>query len=379
MTASIQLHSYYQKRDLFKEPLSFIQQKVQRLSRRLFDSRAPLPYHSSDLSLSESKPIEFKISRELVWATKHMERQPRRGWFSLSFASLAKLPCPFEIECQKETLPHLEVGVAHAQGLRPTQEDVHIACSGKFGVGKPLYYDLFGIVDGHGGDATARFVKAHLQEEIEKALLKHNVRFDMLRGESAESDRDVWRALKEAFVQLDARIAREIGSESGAAAVISLRMGSSLWTANLGDCRAVLVAGDEISQLSIDAKPDMPRFKKGIEKRGGFVATHRVTPRINGVLACARAFGDKGLKGAGGHFVVSPRPKITKVDLDAYRGRPIHFILACDGIWDVATSRDAASIAGKADPEKAAAAIVRAALNSGSTDNCSALVVRLAK
>jgi protein phosphatase 2C family protein 2/3 len=308
-----------------------------------------------------------------------MEREKQRGWFSRSFASLGDKPCAFEIHSQTEAMPHLQVGVAHAQGRRPTQEDVHIACSGQIGAGKAFHYDLFGIVDGHGGDATANFVKAHLQEEIEKALLKHDVRFDMYRGQSTQSDRDVWKALKEAFVQLDARIAREIGDDSGAAAVITLRMGASLWTANLGDCRAVLTAGRAMSQLSFDAKPDIPRFKKGIEKRGGFVEEIHGVPRINGILGCARAFGDKALRGSRGHYVVSPRPKITKVDLEAYQGRPLHLILACDGIWDVASTRDAASLVGTQDPEKAAASIVRAALNSGSTDNCSVLVVRLAQ
>ncbi len=378
MSSKIQLHSYYPKRDLFDGSLNFIHQKMQGLSRRFFHFGALLPYHPSDLSLSESKPAALKLSREMAHATTHMVRQQQRGWLNRSFASLGDKPCAFEIHSQNETLPHLQVGVAHAQGYRPTQEDVHIACSGKIGVGKPFHYDLFGIVDGHGGDATAKFVKAHLQEEIEKALLRHDIRFDMYRGQPTQSDRDVWRALKEAFVQLDARIAREIGDHSGAAAVITLRIGSSLWTANLGDCRAVLKAGDETIQLSVDAKPNMPRFKNGIEKRGGFVEEIQGVPRINGILGCARAFGDKALRGSRSHYVVSPRPKITKVDLGAYQGRPLHLIHACDGVWDVATSFDAASIVGTQDPEKAAAAIVRAALNSGSTDNCSALVVRLA-
>jgi len=393
MISKIQLHSYFPKRDLFAGSLNFIHQKTQGLSKRFFHFGALLPYHPSDLSLSESTPVALKISRELVHATIHMEREKQRGWFSRSFASLGDKPCAFEIHSQTEAMPHLQVGVAHAQGRRPTQEDVHIACSGKIGAGKAFHYDLFGIIDGHGGDATARFVKAHLQEEIEKALLRHDIRLDMYRGKPSQSDIDVWRALKEAFVQLDARIARESEfyyGESGAVAVITLRIGASLWTANLGDCRAVLKAGDETIQLSVDAKPDMPRFKNGIEKRGGFVEEdENDAPRMHGIrlqtgerspqLSCARAFGDKAIRGSRGHYVVSPRPKITKVDLGAYQDRPLHLIQACDGIWDVASTRDAASLVGTQDPEKAAASIVRAALNSGSTDNCSVLLVRLAQ
>lgn len=326
-----------------------------------------LHYHPSDLNLSESKPAAVKLSQELDWAKQHMQAQKSRGWFSHSFRSLSEQPCPFEIHSQEDALPSLKAGVAHAQGKRPTQEDVHIACSGKFSALSPIQYELFGIVDGHGGDDTAKFVRTHIQEEIEKAIHKHGT-----------TDSGIRKALKEAFVQLDARIVRKLGGHSGAVAVITLKIGSCLWTANVGDSRAVLKAGNETIQLSEDAKPDTPRFKKSIEKRGGWVEVVHGVPRLNGIFALARAFGDKSFKGSGGHYLVSPRPKITKVDLKAYPGRPICLIQACDGIWDVASSIEVASIAAThSSPEKDAAAIVRAALNAGSSDNCSALVVRL--
>lgn len=320
-------------------------------------------YHPNDLTLSESKPASYKLSRELARAEKHRKAQKSRSWFSRSFESLSRRPCGYRVDSHEEMVISGKAGIAHAQGMRETMEDFHIAVSGTY----PLNYELFGVIDGHGGSATAAFVAEHIQEEIEKAIKKHGT-----------TDSEIRKALKEAFVQLDARIAREILDFSGAASVISLKIGSAIWTANLGDSRAVLKAGDKILQLSEDAKPDSPRFKKAIKKRGGWIETIFGVPRINGVLACARAFGDKGLRGAEGHYVVSPRPKITKVDLKPYSGEPIHLIQACDGIWDVASSQEVAAIVGiQNNTEDAAAAIVRGALNAGSTDNCSALVVHL--
>jgi protein phosphatase 1L len=338
--------------------------------------QSPLFYHPRDLSYSESKPVEDKLSQELARAKEQMKIPPLCGFLKFPFEMYAWMPCDFEIESKQLPDLNLDAGVAHAKGRRDEQEDEHIACSGKIETGNASFdYDLFGIIDGHTGDMTAQFVKAHLQKEIEKALIKQDLQCE-------KEDDKIRRALKDAFLQLDMRIAREV-EKSGAVAVISLKIGSSLWTANLGDSRAVLKAGDETIQLSVDAKPDDPRFKRSIEKRGGIVTTEPGdVPRINKRLAPARSFGDKDIKGpeeTGGYYVVSPHPKITKVDLSAYQGKRVHLILACDGIWDFATSFDAASIVGNQSPEEAAIAIVKAALNARSDDNCSALVVCFAK
>lgn len=152
--------------------------------------------------------------------------------------------------------------------------------------GKSIPYELFSIIDGHGGSLTAQFIAAHMQQELEKALAKHGL-----------SDSGVQRALKEAFLQLDAQAIRSVQEESGAVAVATLKIGSIIWTANLGDCRAILKVGEEVIQLSEDAKPDNPRFKKSIEKRGGLVINVRGVPRVNGNLAVARAFNDHRILG----------------------------------------------------------------------------------
>jgi hypothetical protein len=95
MSSKIQLHSYYKSPisdwDLLSGALSVHHYRM-RLGMRVVDairaSRALLPYHPSDLSLSESKPAALKLSREMAHATTHMVRQQQRGWFSRSFASL---------------------------------------------------------------------------------------------------------------------------------------------------------------------------------------------------------------------------------------------------------------------------------------------------
>ena len=329
-----------------------------------------LHYHPRDLELIGNKPTNEKLSKELLLANVHMQKQRSQFSDPLDFKKLSQTPCNFPIHTEIAKLPNMSVGIAHAQGQRPTMEDVHVASSGNFAFDPPIAYEIVGIIDGHRGDETAKFVAAQIQKEIETAVQKYGT-----------SDDGIRMALKEAFVQLDAKLACKIGNTSGAVAVISLKIGSHLWTANTGDCRAILKVGKNVTQLSEDAKPETPRFKKSIEKRGGSVllgAGH--TPRVNGILSTGRAFGDKGkdLRGKDGHYVMSPRPKITKIDLQPYQDecRRILLILACDGIWDVATSREAGTVVGKS-PQEDATALVRGALNGKSSDNCSALVAEL--
>jgi len=84
----------------------------------------------------------------------------------------------------------------------------------------------------------------------------------------------------------------------------------------------------------------------------------------------ARAIGDHRLQGA-----ASARPKITCVDIPTNE----HLILTCDGVWDVASTRQ--GVAGvhahrHLPPEKQARNLVYSAYMAQSGDNPSALVIR---
>lgn len=320
-------------------------------------------YHPRDLILAETKPIQVKLLNELERAQAHMHAQTSNPLVE----KCAKAKANYKIEHHTESLPARKVGIAHAQGPRREMEDAHIAtrCTSVI-KGKPVQYELYGVIDGHGGDETANFVAAHMKEEIERAISKQGT-----------SDSGIRKALKEACVRMDARAIQKI-KHSGAVAVFTLKIGSQIWTANIGDSRAILKVGNRVIQLSEDAKPDTPRFKKSIEKRGGFVMDIWGVPRVNGNLAVARAFNDQDQLGTDGHYAVTAKPKITKVDLKDYPNQPVTLIQACDGIWDVFSSLDVASLVGRGSVEEDAHRIVRAALNAETHDNCSALVASLA-
>lgn len=265
------------------------------------------------------------------------------------------------------------VGVASAQGARSAMEDAHfvLQLSVPTAAGD-VDVRLQGVADGHGGHGVAQGVAAEVGEVVRRCLARHG---QLGLGPSA-----VYRALKDAMAELDRRCPAWAGPDCGSTVNLSLVIADDLYVANVGDSRAVLVTPQGAVQMSEDAKPDTPRYAREIVKRGGVVFRPVAggPARVNGVLAVARAIGDHRLGAA-----ISPLPKITRYHLppegQARAGYAI--VHACDGVFDVASSREVASAVqsrGATDPaERIAARIVAAAYRAGSSDNLSAMVVPL--
>ncbi|KAA8499107.1 Protein phosphatase 2C-like 1 [Porphyridium purpureum] len=143
-----------------------------------------------------------------------------------------------------------------------------------------------------------------------------------------------------------------------------------LYTANAGDARAVLARGSTAIRLSFDHKANTPEEQTRIGECGGFVAAKRV----NGVLSVARALGDHAMKN-----VIIADPYVSEYELqedDAF------LILACDGLWDVMEDDEsvkfvADKFAKGMDMAQISKKLVKAALERGSMDNISVMVVRL--
>jgi protein phosphatase PTC1 len=140
-----------------------------------------------------------------------------------------------------------------------------------------------------------------------------------------------------------------------------------LYTANVGDARAVLCRGGKAVRLTYDHKGSDAQEAKRIMDAGGFVMNNRV----NGVLAVTRSLGDAAMK----EFVVgSPyTTETTLSDEDSF------LIVACDGLWDVTDDQDAVDLVREdTDPQVAAAHLLQHALSNFSTDNTSVMVIRFA-
>jgi serine/threonine protein phosphatase PrpC len=84
----------------------------------------------------------------------------------------------------------------------------------------------------------------------------------------------------------------------------------------------------------------------------------------------AGSIGDHTIRGTLGHGCSSPRPKITKTPLAEIR-KNSRLIIGCDGLWDVATSKEVV------EAKNDATGLMRAAYRAGSKDNISVMTVDL--
>ncbi|KAK0455425.1 phosphatase 2C-like domain-containing protein [Desarmillaria tabescens] len=137
------------------------------------------------------------------------------------------------------------------------------------------------------------------------------------------------------------------------------------YTANAGDARGVLCRNGNAIRLTYDHKGSDKQEAKRIMDAGGFV----MSGRVNGVLAVTRSLGDSSMK----EFVVGA-PYTTETELcddDEF------VILACDGLWDVASDQAAVDLIRDIDDAQLASQkLLKYALSHHSSDNVTVLVVR---
>jgi len=250
-----------------------------------------------------------------------------------------------------------EIGFAEDANprFRRTMEDAHIVCDA-FGEDKTQGY--FAIYDGHGGRNAVEYTVDHLHLNFQEEL---------------KTNTDPKEALKQSFLKTDREIGERKIDSSGSTAVVAFirRTEGKLYVANCGDARAVLGASGKASRLSHDHKGTDEGEVKRITDLGGFV----VLNRVNGVLAVTRAFGDFNMK----EFVTAD-PFITTTDLPDDSQEAI-LILACDGLWDVVSDQEAVDFVvsriGKHSIQQVSEMLLHHALDSGSTDNVSIMVIKL--
>lgn len=264
-------------------------------------------------------------------------------------------------------------------GWRPAMEDAHVVVMRENGA-------FFGIFDGHGGTQCSAYVAQRLNEVLDTKGLP-------------EDD----EAVKELALQLDKEYL-DTNTPSGSTGTFVIvhppKEGGSqyqLRVGNIGDSRVLLgradgtmVEGDGTDGgLTIDHKPDNADERKRIERTGGTVQEVMGVYRVNGDLAVSRAFGDAQYKQTGGP---SPEdhPVTAAPEMFHHECGPTDFlVLVCDGISESNfPNREVVKYAaeelqksqangGAVNAGAAAAAVCKRALERGSKDNLSCMIVLL--
>lgn len=251
-------------------------------------------------------------------------------------------------------------------GRRKTNEDAHLILEDI----KDLYsgkerLSFYAIYDGHGGSSTSH----KCAEVVHKVIIAR-----------PEFPQDIKKAMFNGTVEADEAMQLPDGDKSGSTAVMALIHGKNLYVADLGDAECVVGVKDgkngPQSSVLMTRKhnPSDPEEKERITQLGGMI----VFGRLFGTLAISRGFGDKEFKAKDKMFV-SNQPYVSS---KALTKKDQFIILGCDGLWDRVTYKDAVDfvfelLAQKKSPEEISAALCKLALDRGSLDNVTAIVVLL--
>jgi len=259
----------------------------------------------------------------------------------------------------------------------------------------------------------------YLENNLHKNIFNKSARASFLR-EDGLKDQEIIDLIKMGYRKTEADVVdyiREREDWSGAVCNSVVFFKNKLYCSNLGDCRAVLAKAKPGSNvpsrhfpLSSDHRPDRPVEKERILKAGGYISKEG---RVNGVLMCSRAFGDRELKyeedmllkgrripfrpssappvldgnmhrvqaeADALNLIVSPEPdvKVFHIDpnLDAY------VVIASDGLWDAVSSKRVIALMNQYlkqynTLEEVAKALEREARQKGSEDDISIIIVML--
>ncbi len=283
------------------------------------------------------------------------------------------------------------IGTSIAIGKRISQQDRVLTDVMHLSSTNPLV--LGSVFDGHGTKDLGHIVADKCSRTMLGYLQKFNA-WTYLEGNDAENLKEsVWSVVENLESDaLDLNEAyRTYAGTTLCAVLLSTEM---LVSINVGDSRAIMASQNQtnttkIVQLTQDHVPGQKEELRRILENGGWVENGFV----NGYITMTRAIGDTDVKEHRNETQFPGKkdgqefgPKLIVFDPDIVffkRDRKQKFlIIATDGIWgsignELAVKIVDSSLKKNPDPDKAASTLVKRAVSSGSTDNCSAIVILL--
>ncbi|XP_076023773.1 protein phosphatase 1K, mitochondrial [Genypterus blacodes] len=250
------------------------------------------------------------------------------------------------------------VGSASVLGLREANEDrLRIAR-----IHDNLLY--FAVFDGHGGRHAADYCYTFMEKFIRNAL---------------EEEDDLEKVLTKAFLDADKALYTHFSYFNNAsfqtagttATVAMLRNGVELVVGSVGDSRALLCTKGKATKLTNDHTPDRKDERRRIQQSGGFVTWNSLGhANVNGRLAMTRSIGDFHLKNSG--VIATPDTR----RLNVQHASDSFLALTTDGINFLLSDQEICDVINQChDPTEAAQVIAQQALQYGSEDNSTIIII----
>ena len=213
---------------------------------------------------------------------------------------------------------------------------------------------LFIVADGLGGQSAGERASAMAVDIIPRRLARE---LDYVHGGLKPVSVAMEKALTNANTEIMAISEVEAGLRNmGTTAVLLVHAGNSIYAANVGDSRAYEYRGGKLRQLTTDHS-----ITQALLDSGTITPEEAKTHRYRNVLY--KYLGSRDASGPVQVTEVSPKPGDR-------------FVLCSDGLNDGIPDSHIADLLGTIpDPQQAAEKLVQAALDGGSRDNITCIVV----
>jgi protein phosphatase len=235
----------------------------------------------------------------------------------------------------------VRAGARSVQGLRANNQDRYIA--------DPAH-DLFLVADGMGGQESGEKASGLAVDIIPAAIRRH-----------LEAHGDPQQAVAQALLDanrviLDASQHQAQGRRMGTTAVLALRQNDKLYVAGVGDSRAYLIRGDQVSQLTLDHS-----MAEALQRNGALTPEQARSSPYRHVLYRFLGCAD-----------LTESAEVHPFPLQAGD----RLVLASDGLTNHIGPDDLlAGARRRVDPQEWANELVMLALERGSNDNVTCVVV----
>lgn len=316
-----------------------------------------------------AKQLEFKIvqKRESIYLIhKQFDYEYSNGVF-MALLPEEEYPLQSGTVFQMGTktqfiIERFNTGLIAAPGKRTNMEDTFVI-NHDLKLHPQLPISIYSVIDGHGGDWCAVYLRQRLENEIRKNLL--DPQLGIYGNQRKGLNEIVSIALKKSFSYLDEQYKDYCHSQQykqqinqmyldnqhqfsnkanncGSTAVLVLIIGAHIFCANVGDSRAVLCRNGKAYNLSYDHKASRQDEVERIKEKGGIVEYGRVGNK----LAITRSFGDFQFKSKTNekgekirNDMITSEPEIRYTNYDPKDDDFI--LLASDGLFDIFTSQKA--------------------------------------